>query len=956
MIDRSFRWKALALAALLLFPTLVFAQSAGSALSGRVTDSSGGAVPGVTVTAVNPQTGTTRTTVTESDGSYRLLALPIGTYRVTAELSGFATVTTENVQLNVATERELNITLKQAAVTEAITVTAESPLVATEPSVGTVVSQQELEGLPLNGRQFANLASLAPGTQLSVNADPTKPGQLTVALNGGSGRNVNYLIDGGDNTDDTIGGALQNFNLEAVQEFKIQTMQYKAEYGRSSGGVLTVVTKTGTNDFQGSLYGFFRDKSLNEKTETERLNHADKGEYERKQYGGSFGGPIVHDRAHFFATYEKTDRDTTKTIDTGGIYPDLDGTGTPLPFEDELGTAKVSLNATARQLVQVRYGYQKNTDIYGTSPLYLPSNQGTINNDYKSILGSHAWTIGSDKVNEFVYQWTRFENSILPVSNDPNLYFPSGVTVGQNFNTPQTTHQEKSQFKDDFSWSSNLFGQRHAFKGGINFIHEPILGGDFTTGTSGQFQMLEDRADSPVGIIIQYGGFLGDQTPVEQYNYYIQDDWSFNDKLTLNLGIRYDLWTGFDLDQRSNPLLPLYKAAAAAHPDVAWLQPFARGEADQLEDDDDNIAPRIGFTYDLKGDARHIIRGGYGLYYDFPYTNATTLFPASALQSDYRPIYYYEDSSGIRNANGTFFRPGIDPLPPNQGAGADLPNNIAQKSWQAPQSEQLSIGYSWQATNWLGLTLDAVHIDYKNIPFRFRGNPRIGGTRILEPATNNNNIRVWVGDGSAKYKGFNLGFRARSGRFESQGFYTWSEATGNVLIGADEFRLWDGALQPGVQTNALTTPLDPYSSAGFGPLYTDARHRVTVSTVYRAPLGIDVAGILRYRSALPYTKLAGSDVNGDGYNMDLASGTSHVQTLRGDSFSQLDVRVSKEFGFGGDRGIELIGEIFNLLNSKNPAGFNGSVSSANFGKASVYAGDAGQGEQRLAQLGLRLRF
>src|SRR5204863_1853175 len=229
-------------------------------LAGRVVDAQGGAVPGVTVTATNTQTGFTRTTVTGTDGAYRFLSLPIGVYKVTAELSGFATVTTENVELKVATERELNIALKQAAAAEAITVTAEAPLVATEPAVGTVVSQRELENLPLNGRQFANLASLAPGTTLSVNADPTKPGQLTVALNGGSGRNVNYLIDGGDNTDDTIGGALPNFNLEAVQEFKIQTMSYKAEFGRSSGGVLSVVTKSGTNDFDGSVYGFFRDK------------------------------------------------------------------------------------------------------------------------------------------------------------------------------------------------------------------------------------------------------------------------------------------------------------------------------------------------------------------------------------------------------------------------------------------------------------------------------------------------------------------------------------------------------------------------------------------------------------------------------------------------------------------------------------------------------------------------
>ncbi|HWW62202.1 MAG TPA: TonB-dependent receptor, partial [Thermoanaerobaculia bacterium] len=803
------------------------------------------------------------------------------------------------------------------------------------------------------GRQFANLASLAPGTTLSVNADPTKPGQLTVALNGGSGRNVNYLIDGGDNTDDTIGGALQNFNLEAVQEFKIQTMQYKAEFGRSSGGVLSVVTKTGTNEFAGSVYGFFRDKSLNEKTETEKLNHADKGEYKRKQYGASLGGPIIKDRAHFFGTYEKTDRDTTTTFSTGGIFPALDGTSAGVGFIDELGTLKATLNATAKQFVQVRYGYQKNSDKYAAFPYVAPSGWGTIANDYKSILGSHSWTISGDKLNEFVYQWTRFENGITADSNDPNFYFPSGVQSGQNVNTPQTTIQEKSQFRDDFSWSSNFMGRRHDFKTGVNYIHEPILGGDFTTGTTGRYDMLEDRADSPVRAITINGGFFGDHTPVDQYNYYLQDDIAVTSRLNLNLGVRYDKWTGFDLDQRTSPLLPRFKAAAAAHPEIAWLKPFANGEADQLEDDDDNFAPRIGFSYDLKGDSKNIIRGGYGIYYDFPYTNATVLFPAAGVQSTFGIVYSNENPNGIRNADGSFFRPG-QPLPPNQGGAAAVPNNIAQKSWETPQSTQLSLGYSTEVTNWLGLNFEAVHIDYDNIPFRFRGNPNIGGTRILGAGTSGN-IRVWTGDGSAEYKGFNVGFHARASKFEAQGFYTWSEAEGNVLTGADEFRLWDGGSQADAELNTPVTPLDPYSDANFGPLFTDARHRVTLSTLYHAPWDLNISGILRYHSATPFTRFQpGNPTNNFGYKNSLDAGVDHVNTERGEDFSQLDVRLSKEFRFGPRMGIELIGEIFNLLNSKNGVRFVRN-SSGNYAPT-IFAGDTGQGEQRLAQLGARIRF
>src|SRR5436190_1446711 len=296
----------LSLLLLVLIPAALLAQGSGASLTGRVTDEGGGALPGVTVTVTNPATGFTRSTVTATDGSYHFPSIPAGTYNVTADLSGFATVNTRNVELNVASERELNVTLKQAAVKEQITVTAQAPLVETTPAIGTVVSQREMQNLPLNGRQFANLGSLAPGTTLSVNSDPTKPGQLTIALNGGSGRNVNFLVDGGDNTDDTIGGALQNYNIEAVQEFNIQTQQFK----------------------------------------------------------------------------------------------------------DDLLTAKATGDITPKQFLQVRYGYQKNSDKYGASPVVLPSALGTITNNFHSTLVGHTWQVSTDKLNEFLFQDTHFKNSI----------------------------------------------------------------------------------------------------------------------------------------------------------------------------------------------------------------------------------------------------------------------------------------------------------------------------------------------------------------------------------------------------------------------------------------------------------------------------------------------------------------------------------------------------------------
>ena len=963
---------------LLLLPNLLFAQTNAGSLSGRVSDGSGAALPGVTVTATNEATGFNRTVISETDGSYRFASLPIGTYDVTADLAGFGSLTTKNVEVNVSTDRTLNITLKQATVKEQITVTAASPLIETTPAIGTVVSQREIANLPLNGRQFANLGSLAPGTTLSVNSDPTKPGQLTIALNGGSGRNVNFLVDGGDNTDDTIGGALQNYNIEAVQEFNIQTQQYKAEYGRTTGGVLTVVTKTGTNDFEGSAYEFYRSKSLNEKTETEKLNGSGKSPYSRNQYGASIGGPIVKDMIHFFATAERLERPTSYVINTGGIYPEFDGQAVPTPFKDNLFTAKASADINARQFLQVRYGYQRNSDVYGPSPIVLPSALGTLTNDYHSILLGHTWQIGSNKVNDFLFQDTHFKNAILPTSNDPALIYPGGVSIGQSVNTPQTTTQIKRQYKDDFSWSSTLGQMRHDFKVGLNYIDEPLLGGDFSTGTSGQYTLRDPVKGSPVVDIAIFSGFAGYNTPIKQYNYYAQDDISFNKKLTLNVGIRYDLWKGFDLDQTSNPIWQTLSTQTKYND--PYLKDFQGGKGGKLKNDTNNWAPRLGFTYDLNGDSKNIIRGGVGRYFDFPYTNATILFPAVAVQSTYGQSYAYHDGNGIKNSNGTFFQPG-QPLPPNQqtgGTAVNPPNEVASPTLATPYSDQVSLGYSWQVNPWLGLNVDASHVNYKDIPFRFRANP-------IDPATGKRrfpafaSFRIWDGEGFAKYNGVNIGGHARLGtKFELQGFYTWSHTTGNVLAGADEFRITDAGHQGDLRTvrDQSIDPYDPLCDACVGPLNTDQKHRVTLSTLYRAPFGINASGIFRYHSGTPYTEWAGADIScgptgtvlqcADGYNMDLAPGVTHVNNLRGGSFSQFDVRLAKEFKFYRNYGVEVIGEIFNLFNSKNPANYNGNCAfdavtkqctfGGGFGQPNVFAGDPAQGEQRLAQLGVRVTF
>jgi hypothetical protein len=952
----------LALACALLTAGAGLAQTSSGALAGRITTGDGEPVAGAVVTATNTATGTDRATQSDVDGRYAIGALPVGTYDVAVSAEGYQDVKAPGIAVQVATTRTLDLQTALSTLEESIVVTAEAvPLISDAPALGTVVSQEELESLPLNGRQFANLAALAPGTTLAYNSDPTKPGQLTIALNGGIGRNVNFIMDGGDNTDDTIGGALQNFNLEAVAEFKVQTQQYKAEYGRSSGGVLTVVSKTGTNELAGSAYGFFRDEGLAEISETEERSGGEKNPLERKQYGASVGGPIVRDRAHFFVTYEKTEREQSYTVFTGGLFPAFDGISVPLVFEDELITAKATYDISPRQFLQVRYGMQENADKYGASPLTAPTALGTLSNEYESLLAGHTWQVGAGALNELVFQYSAFDNLISADSGDPNIVYPSGFVTGQNNNTPQATNQRKRQYKNDFSWSQTLFGDRHDFKVGVNYIDGYELGASFTTGTAGQFAASEDRLGSPITSIQFFGGFAGASTPTDQQSVYVQDDWAINDRLTVSLGVRYDYFTGFDIDQRSNANYQLLNTQRQFN--EYYLRDFWAFDG-VLDEDDDNVAPRLGFVYDLRGDGRQLLRGGYGTYFDFPYTNATILFPAIAVQALYGQTYVHQNPAGIRNADGSFYQPG-QPLPPNQLQNPQLGgvvNEVASPTLATPYSDQASLGYSWQVNNWLGLSLDLVTVDYHDIPYRFRANPGVDADRdgVFEPAAGETtrfptlgNFRMWYGGGRASYDGANLGFRVRRDKFELQGFYTYSEAEGNVLAGADEFRLTDGGAQADVGGSARAdrsiNPFDPQCGQCFGPLYTDARHRITFGGTYNLPWGINLSGMMRYRSALPYLEHTNADIDGDGQPLDLRPGVDHVNSGRGFSFTQLDLRLAKSFTFG-DFGFELIGEVFNVFNEKNPARPD------RFGEAAAFAGDPQQGEQRLAQLGLRVRF
>ena len=309
---RKLRLGLLALVLTALTGTGAFAQQTAGNVTGRVLDDSGAPVPGVTVTATNPATGFVRTDTTDGEGVYRLTALPVGTYTMQVELQGFQTISREGVIVNVAQTIDLNFALAVATLAETVQVTGETPLIqASSSSVGGVVDIGRIEQLPLNGRQFANLAATIPGVGLGFHSDPTKSTQYAPQIGGGNGRNLNYQIDGGDNNDDTVGGLLQLFPLEAIQEFTLVTSRYKAEYGRSNGGVMNIVTKSGTNQMHGSWFTLFRDESLN--------SHHRDGEAQRRRTSRTTGAGSTAGRSAdrssrtastTSAAFERTQQDT----------------------------------------------------------------------------------------------------------------------------------------------------------------------------------------------------------------------------------------------------------------------------------------------------------------------------------------------------------------------------------------------------------------------------------------------------------------------------------------------------------------------------------------------------------------------------------------------------------------------------------------------------------------------
>ena len=982
-------------ACLLAFAAPALAQQTTGNITGRILDDQGAAVPGATVTATHTATGFVRTDVSDAEGVYRLNALPVGAYDLVAELQGFTRVEQKGLVVNVGQTASIDIALKVAQIAETVTVTGESPLISTtSSSVGQVVDVARIENLPLNGRQFANLAATVPGVGLGFHSDPTKSTQYAPQINGGAGRNVNYQIDGGDNNDDTVGGLLQNFPLEAVQEFNFITQRFKAEYGRSNGGVLNVVTKSGTNQWAGSFFELFRDKSMNALTQTEKLANVEKGDYRRNQFGGSIGGPIMRDKAHFFFAAERTQQDTKQQVNTRGLFPSLDGSY-DVPYRENLYTGKVTSSLTSSQYIAVRYGRNDNSQPYDASPNHTFENWGDSTNEFNSINVNHNWVLGGSRLNEFIFQFADFRNHIASRSSAPNESFPNGIVTGSNGNTPQTTEQRKWQFRDDFSWSATgMGGIGHDFKAGVNFINEPHLFVTFNTGKGSVFNThLTNDVSGPISLVTVSDGDSGANIPTKQFATYFQDDWRVSDRFTLNLGLRWDLVTGYQFDQSRNPNYVAIRDARRAG--LLGNVPGLENLGEEPKEDYDNFQPRIGGVYDLQGDGKNIIRAGWGVYMDFGYTNSNVLFAAAdATGNGFGQVFSVNNSAGIRNPDGSFYQAG-QPLANIQSQNEVRPGSFplfgqyVDPLLELPYTRQTNVGWSHELLTNTVLSVDYVRSDGRDLNFRPRVNQRIPGTTIrrvaaavptLNPNTNGN--RPTISRGKSQYDALILAARRRmSNGIDFTMSYTLSKGKSTIGNATDE-----------LNTANIQDPNNSFDNpVQFGPnLTTDARHRFTASAVFMMPYGITVSPFFLYRSPLPVNLIDGRDLNLDGdaveiprtayraVSYDPDTNTASIEEIGacetvncGRLFpqSQFNLRLSKVFAVTGRLRVEAIAEVFNLFNALNPS--NGTAtnrrvtipSGAQAGQQdptllqpTSFSGDFQRPEQRVGQIGFRLTF
>lgn len=993
-----------------LSPCASAQQAASATLSGRITDPNGAVVAGAQVIATQKATGLKRQTTSNDEGLFVLTNLPADEYEVKIQASGFSAKEL-NATLLVGQEATFDATLSIASVAAASDTIAGDQLaiISTESSaVDGVIAKREIENLPLNGRNFLELALLIPGNTPAPNFDPTKTNTVVISSAGQLGRGGNVTVDGADDNDDVVGGQLQNISQEAVQEFQIATNRFSAQLGRSGSAVINIVTKSGSNEYHGSGAIYFRDRKLQGLPATFERNSVDAPPFDREQYAFALGGPIKREKAWFFGAFEYRNQDGATLVGSRDLATRSIRRGfAPAPLNDLLGTVRFDLSPTEADRLSFRYSLQRADDVSASTldrAIGSASQRQSSSNRSHFVIGNYTRVFSPGEVNSFNFSYSTFINQTEPVTPGPQLTFPS-IQDGASFRVPQQTEQRRLQFSDTFTMvrgnhTLNLGGE-------IQRVDSDL---DLKVFQQGRIELIEDFPDfdrDGNGRVddndLLFAVTLRSAFPTQPLiipdtdNYYfaafVQDDWRVRPQLTLNLGLRYEIDSDVKNVSRVGELNSL-------------ILPFLHGRRTR---DKNNFGPRVGFNYSAK-DGRTSIHGGYGIYYDRVTLEIQTLergLDGRALPIEVRAgnVFFIPPPCLFDPTCGQFPPPA--PTLANPFAGFPLPGagaggiNIIDNDLQNPMVQQTNVGIQRQLGRDYVLRADYLrNFGTDFIIGRIIGtvplNPVVGGPDLVK------NLESSV---KTKYDGLLLSLEKRfSHRHQLRASYTFSKSLN--YANDDQIPFSNG-------------PIDSQDlQREYGPTPNDQRHRFTFAGVFDLPYAVRVAPILTLASAVPIDILlpdafsrvcelqrnaggrvihTGSELNAFITQINAAGGSlcpnpdpttgSKPRVVLpfvrddiklGDSFSSLDLRVSKVFKLGERVSIEPIAEVFNLFNitnvlgvsKSNYSGFSnvlvrdsndpaspGFLTSSSFGRPVTTAGGVfGSGGPRAFQFAARVTF
>ncbi len=926
-------------------------EATSGAIRGTITDPKGGTVPQAKVTVKNLGTGYTRETQSGDDGYFNIPLLPVGTYELRVEKTGFATLVQSDIPVTVGGAAVLNVELKVGAASEVVEVKAAAPLVeTTRTQFSSVVDDKAVSTLPLHGRNYLDFVLLTPG----VVRDNNRAGDIN--FGGLKGTYNSLQIDGVDNNNNFFGQSLGRtgvrapfqFSQEAVAEFQVKTNSYAAEYGRAGGAVINVVTKTGANDLHGAAFGYFRDNRLN--ANKWELNAVGKPKPPLRvwQFGAFASGPLVKDKAFWLFNYDAQRRSEPNPIlcnNNAAFCAAALANPTLGPrvkdfqksLDQDVYLAKVDVRITPNHNLSLRYNYQRftggNQENSGDNSVLEHTGNSLVHT--RSLSGNLVSTFGARWINEFRGQWGRDGEPGTANGTDPEIQFRSGAVTllqfGRNNFSPRETTINRGQIIDNVTY---LRG-KHTFRGGVDFNIENIL--NFFPGLFGgryAFNCLADfqdngRPDGTAGCVAgsYTQNFGGSGTPgatthpnIREYSWFFQDDIRVLSNFTVNLGVRYDL-------QRGN-------GPSIHNPDP---QLAALGiDTAQFRNDTNNFAPRIAFAYSPHFFGKQtVIRGGYGIYYG----RTPSIMTATATSNN--GLQVISITIGGASLPAGFAFPQTFSAPPT-GATPSTPSlYVFDKNYVQPYVQQASLGVETEvAKGWSAgmsyLFVKGTHLSRSNninlmppVPTTFAistgGSFTVLRFPTARPASNFGRITLFQANANSVYHGLALTLNKRfSHHFQAAANYTFSKAIDNK---PDSTSVVPG--NAGDDAKMAQNPLNLRDDRG--PSDQDFRHRFVLvylwelsylnnhdSSLVRYVLGNwTISDVFTAQNGKHFSLAAGGDPNRDGNAFtDRIPGVGRNTGTLPPQIS-FDLRVQKDFPLYERLKLSFLFEAFNLFNRPN---------------------------------------